>query len=79
MQPVWRRDGRELFYLSLKGALTAVDIAGGLTPTPLFTTPLQPTTGLDENGTVDGQRFLFIEKKGQTVTLLMNWIESRLR
>ena len=78
-QPVWRRDGRELFYLSLKGALTAVDIAGGSRPTPLFTTPLQPTTGLDEYGTVDGQRFLFIEKKGQTVTILMNWIETRLR
>jgi hypothetical protein len=67
--------------LSLKGVLTAVDIdiGGGSKPTALFTTPLQPTAGLDEYGTVDGQRFLFIEKKGQTITLLMNWIESRMR
>ena len=64
VQPEWRADGRELFYLDTTNALMAVDIrsqpsfAAG-PPRRLFQTPL---LGSDENEeyrvTADGQRFL---------------------
>jgi Tol biopolymer transport system component len=59
MQPRWRRDGGELFYLSLEGAIMAAEVAGGSThgsggggvhgaqitgaPRPLFQTHLSPS------------------------------------
>ena len=83
IQPLWRRDGGELFYLTLQGVLMAVDIAEGPSAIPgvsrrLFDTPLHPAPGLNQYAvTADGQRFLIIEKKGETITILMNWHESR--
>ena len=84
-QPLWRSDGREIFYLNLQGVLTSVELDAGDTagprvsaPRPLFETPLHPMCGLDEYGvTADGQRFLIIEKKGQTITILMDWLVSQ--
>jgi eukaryotic-like serine/threonine-protein kinase len=83
IQPLWRGDGGELFYLTLQGVLMAVDIAKGASPIPggprrLFDTPLHPSPGLFQYAvTADGQRFLIIEKKGETITILMNWHDSR--
>jgi eukaryotic-like serine/threonine-protein kinase len=83
IQPRWRRDGAELFYLTLQGTLMAVDIAKGPSALPgaprrLFDTPLHPSPGFDQYAvTADGQRFLIIEKNGETITVLMNWHESR--
>ena len=54
----WRQDGKELFYLSAAGAITAVDISGpGLVvgaPKVLFTLPI----GAPWDVSPDGQRFL---------------------
>jgi DNA-binding winged helix-turn-helix (wHTH) protein/Tol biopolymer transport system component len=83
IQPLWRRDGGELFYLTLQGVLMAVDIAKGPSAIAggsrrLFDTPLHPSPGLFQYAvTADGQRFLIIEKKGETITILRNWHESR--
>ena len=45
VQPVWRRDGRELFFLGLDGTLNVVEFRSGAQPTlstpkPLFRTGL---------------------------------------
>jgi hypothetical protein len=45
IEPKWRADGRELFYLALDGKLMAVPVKSGRmfeagTPAPLFQTPL---------------------------------------
>jgi len=85
--PIWRRDGKELFYLSAAGEVMSVEVAAqaGLRlgkPRVLF----RPSIGRSSNDVFDvfpdGQRFLvnavegdFI--KGQAATLVLNWV-SRL-
>jgi serine/threonine protein kinase len=68
VQPRWRRDGRELFYLALDGTLTAVPVKSGPTfewgaALPLFQTGTSPRGGspaFSYDVTPDGQRFLFM-------------------
>jgi Tol biopolymer transport system component len=64
--PRWRKDGKELFYVSLDGKLMSVDIQGGKgfqagIPKPLFEIAV-PSEFLHGYGfydvTADGQRFL---------------------
>jgi Tol biopolymer transport system component len=77
IQPVWRHDGRELFYLSEDQQIMAASIQPGDgepgTPQRLFLAP-QPTRQFAV--TNDGQRFLAIAgnpgARG-SVTLLTNW------
>ena len=68
-QSHWRRDGRELFYLTLDGILMAVPLRDARTfqpgsPHPLFRTAIPPWEGPPEIPTSayavskDGQRFL---------------------
>lgn len=81
VQPEWRGDGRELFYLDPAGTLMAVDIrslpsfeAGP--PRRLFQTPLRRSNAIEEyRVTVDGQRFLLrVPVGGPTrTTLVLNW------
>jgi eukaryotic-like serine/threonine-protein kinase len=68
-EPIWRRDGRELYYLAPDGRLMAVQVSGDHTlkigqPIPLFQTILrqqQPVPGSRRYAvTADGQRFLMI-------------------
>ena len=66
VQPVWRRDGRELFFLGLDGTLNVVEFRSGAQPTlstpkPLFRTGLtRPAVTIKDNTVSrDGQRFLF--------------------
>lgn len=65
IQPRWRRDGKELFYIG--------------TPTPLFTARLVSPTNLQFGYAVnpDGQRFLIDTIADQTVTtpitVVQNW------
>jgi Tol biopolymer transport system component len=82
--PVWRRDGRELFYLAPSGDLMAVNVmTEGLftagTPMRLFRTPL---TFLAQGGapydvTADGQRFLLTAPVGapasSPLSTILNW------
>ena len=80
--PIWRPDGKELFYLSLTNQVMAVDIdtrkgfqAG--TPRRMFTSPMAvlPTTRWDLSP--DGKRFLFVAppRAGRTIpfTVVLNW------
>jgi Tol biopolymer transport system component/predicted Ser/Thr protein kinase len=88
VQPHWRKDGKELYYLSWDGKMMAVDIivAPSLssgTPRVLFDTGLKSVSfdGDDYAVTADGQRFLLLKPlPAQTstqppppVTVLLNW------
>jgi Tol biopolymer transport system component len=64
-KPRWRRDGRELFYVSSEGYVMAVPFAAGAatppgTPVRLFQIPERPETfeTVFEDVTPDGQRIL---------------------
>ena len=81
-QPLWRRDSRELFYLSQDGRLMAVTIASGESlvpgvPQALFQTNLLPSDQLSEYAvSADGRRFLFLETltvDDETLGVLLNW------
>jgi Tol biopolymer transport system component len=81
VQPQWRADGRELFYLAADGAMMSVDVdlrheftARG--PVRLFPSGItfhasQPQYAV----TSDGQRFLALERaEGETgFTVIANW------
>ncbi|MGD0956543.1 MAG: protein kinase [Candidatus Acidiferrales bacterium] len=77
--PLWRGDGREIFFLSPDGMATAVDIStsGGFqagTPKPLFKVP---TGVLFWDVSADGKRFLMPAPSTSNVqrpfTLVLNW------
>jgi hypothetical protein len=81
-QPVWNRNGKELFFVSADGKLMVVDIkmdsgfeAG--TPRPLFDVHLKNTTGWKYDISPDGQRFLANtvvgEPRANLITLVLNW------
>ena len=81
IQPEWRGDGRELFFLDALGNLMAVDVrptgrfeAGS--PRVLFRTRLDGNSDIEEyRVTTDGQRFLLRVPIGRSVhtTLVPNW------
>jgi Tol biopolymer transport system component len=87
VQARWRADGRELFYLTSDGQLTAVPIDavdGGrsLRPgaaVPLFQTKLGAIHGIALHSYVvapDGERFLLdvvVERQAPPLTLILNW------
>ena len=80
-QPLWRADGKELFYLDRDGRLMAVPIttkpsfdAG--TPAPLFSTGIRPGDVSQYAVTRDGQKFLILEPErgsSEQLTLLLDW------
>jgi hypothetical protein len=75
MQPRWRRDGSELYYLSLDGAIVAAEIGTTASrgagpqpgpvlgpPRPLFQTHLSPSPNVPQyDVSADGSRFLVLE------------------
>ena len=83
-EPVWSRDGKELFYLDLDGKLMEVDVNTNATfqaaiPKPLFQTQLN---GRYPGRTMyvvspDAQRFLMIVPAGtakpEPLTVVVNW------
>ncbi|HKE22664.1 MAG TPA: protein kinase [Bryobacteraceae bacterium] len=88
MQPRWRRDGSELFYLAPDQMLMAVPVTSQSgyfdagRATPLFRTRLVPTgsqiAGIDAmyDVTPDGQRFLINgppADPGPPMTVVLNW------
>jgi dipeptidyl aminopeptidase/acylaminoacyl peptidase len=83
VQPLWRRDGRELFYLTMQGVLMSAGFnpdspTEAAVPRALFDTNLPPESGLNEYAvTADGQRFLVVQRQAQTITILMNWLDGR--
>jgi Tol biopolymer transport system component len=84
-QPQWRRDGRELFYLSTDMKLMAVEVKGdGSTfepgvPHALFELRIPNFPGVRNNYVVaaDGQRFLVASIIGEAaatpITVALNW------
>jgi len=84
--PRWRRDGKEILYVSPDQELMAADVntdAGfhsGL-PKPLFRVPLNTLTNdLVYDTSTDGQRFVVssdpAEKYSATITVLINWLDE---
>ncbi len=80
-QPVWRRDGKELFYLSLQGKLMAVETTAGATletseAKSLFQTPISMNPLIDQyDVTRDGQRFILcvLDDSAAPTTVVVNW------
>jgi serine/threonine protein kinase/Tol biopolymer transport system component len=85
IEPAWRGDGQELFYLAGDRSLMAVAIAGGRTfeasmPIRLFETKMSTVmnTSMVRNQYVvtrDGQRFLINQPTGDppAITVIVNW------
>jgi hypothetical protein len=90
IEPQWRGDGRELFFLGADKGMMAVPVttdgafrAGS--PRALFSTEMDPL-GLPIRGrnqylvTADGQRFLIKQPRAEgvpsRVTILVNWPEA---
>jgi len=76
----WKKDGKELFYLTLDGKLVAVDTKPGSTletgvPKALFQTPLRNFAGTVQYAVArDGKKFLVIEPgKSDQVGVVLNW------
>ena len=84
--PHWRRDGRELFYLTLDGTLMSVAVhdRGALelgAPQPLFDTGLRPAPVrmlMNQYAvSADGQRFLLNQRiahaPASALTAVVGW------
>ena len=83
VQPQWRGDGTELFYLGIDRTMMGVRVTAGAEfvgspPSALFTTGLEPNSGRPQYAvTRDGQRFLGLERvegERNTMTFLLNWL-----
>jgi Tol biopolymer transport system component len=83
-QPMWRHDGKELFYLGPDNTLMSVDvrsIAGKFqvgTPEPLFQAQLASGSSRNRYAvSPDGQRFLMLVPAGEPrptpITVVVNW------
>jgi Tol biopolymer transport system component len=84
VQPRWRGDGRELYYLAPNGTLMVVDV---LSPAPnlkisapraLFETRLLPSAQTDQYAvTSDGQQFLvmdpLVDERTLPLHVILNW------
>ncbi len=85
VQPRWRGDGRELFYLDPDGQMMSVALPTGdprqvRPPSALFRTTLEPSSANDQfTAAADGQRFIVRRPIGDRgtdqapVTVLVNW------
>ena len=92
VQPLWARDGRELFYLSLDGSLMSVQVEPGKTwkakaPLMVIDSDVLRDVSISlrtYSVSADGQRFLVIkdapgEKTAATqpqVIVVQNWVED---
>jgi hypothetical protein len=85
VQPYWRRDGRELFYIGLDGQLNAVPLRSEEhrinpgTPVPLFHARVGGVQDIPlrlYNVSADGQRFLLdtvVEQSPSPIVVVLNW------
>jgi Tol biopolymer transport system component len=86
IQPMWRQDGKELFFLSPESRMmaAAVDTGGQFesgTPIPLFTVATIPVSIARQYAvSKDGRRFLVntIQQQSTTtpLTVVMNWLKN---
>ncbi len=86
MQPRWRGDGRELYYIQPDGSLMQVAVKAGerfdgTAPTALFKTAIPPLLNpyrMDYVPAADGQRFLMkvpVKETPPAITVVLNWPE----
>ncbi|MCU1306765.1 MAG: hypothetical protein JWN45_1460 [Acidobacteriaceae bacterium] len=87
-QPVWRRDGHELFFVADSGKMMSVDLKKSGTelefgtPKTLFQTHMQNRYSIlhEYDASPDGQRFLIGtligESKAPPPTVILNWTED---
>jgi Tol biopolymer transport system component len=82
VQPRWRGDGRELFFLDPQGKVMSATVEHGTPvkigiPRKLFDTPLVPDPTINQYAvTGDGQKFLVLEpRKGpvESYSVILNW------
>jgi Tol biopolymer transport system component/tRNA A-37 threonylcarbamoyl transferase component Bud32 len=81
--PIWRADGKEIFYLAPDGTMMAVPVESGdnffrpLPPKPLFQTRLRPTRFRDYDVTPDGKHFILnitlADNGNEPITVIVNW------
>jgi len=84
VQPQWRGDGEELFYLAPDGSIMSVSVNRGSEfmpkpPVRLFTSNIAANSGTPQYGvTADGQRFLALERVSGTpsFTFLLNHLSA---
>jgi len=93
LQPRWRGDGKELFYVAPDGKLTAVDVKATAqtfdrgTPQPLFDSRavlLQSSVVTSYSPSADGMRFLMLVPQGALgetppLTVVANWLAAGRR
>ena len=85
-QPIWRRDGKELFYLTLDGKLMSVEMQGEklqpLGAKTLFASRVRVYGGFAQYAVdATGQKFLMIEpetqmepaESGEPIHIMTNW------
>jgi Tol biopolymer transport system component len=86
--PVWSRDGKEIFYVAPGNRLMSVPVTtkSGLeagTPAFLFEARFRPETGQQYDVSSDGKRFIIVTDIANSgaapVTLVQNWLEGRRR
>ena len=83
VEPLWKRDGTELFFRNPRGAMFAVPVTLGRrfvagTPRLLFSVPGLPVQDYHRSYDVhpDGKRFLMLESGGSdasALNLVLNW------
>ncbi len=81
LQPLWRRDGRELFYLDSSGRLVAVPFSGTDTAQPgrpavLFEPRLEESNDRQYDAMPDGQRFVLnrsLSFESLPITVVLDW------
>src|SRR5262245_56262839 len=78
IEPMWSRDGRELFYQSVAGELMSVPVQSGKDFVPgqvkqLLAARYQ-TSGYDVS--LDGQRFLMLYPAGGRIVVVEDWFEE---
>ena len=81
--PVWRHDGKELFFVAADGSMMVTSVKTGgnefefESPKPLFKTRLLPFNFHEFDVTHDGQRFLIGTRIGEPTapppTIILNW------
>jgi serine/threonine protein kinase len=86
VEPRWRKDGRELFYLTLDGRMMSVAFAAGAAPQPsspkeLFQAVNWTSGGMPQYSvTKDGAQFLMIDPfedpRAETLTVIAHWSDT---
>jgi serine/threonine protein kinase len=83
VQPTWKGDGRELYFLTADGTLMATEVMLGETfkykdPSPLFKKHLRVIYDREQYlPSPDGKRFLFalpsVEDASRSINVILNW------